>query len=106
MLPHNGPPICTPWCSVHPEGPQWEECPSGFTVTCRRVIQCEESGDGNPVTITLERFARYGEGRLLVDPVTVQVYATGDITPEDAKRLGYTLIRAAELAHEPIAVPA
>jgi hypothetical protein len=90
------PPDCPPWCESDHDG--WTERSGTITKTCTRSRPAMHDLDGQPVTVTLERFADLDAGHVEVAEPQVTVEVHGALSPLAAVRLSRTLHDLAALA--------
>lgn len=89
-------PQCTSWCETTHDG--WDETGPDITKTCTCTRRVTDDLDGQPVTVTLERFATVDYGAVTINAPEVRVNVMGSLGMRAALALAQALQELGELA--------
>lgn len=96
------PPQCTPWCRTPGSG--WDVSVGSVTKTCRCVIESAPDEDGEPFTVSLERFARVEGDRVYVEEPRIQLPSGSRYRPDAVAFICETIGRAVDVLDAPARV--
>jgi hypothetical protein len=97
--PHNPPaPACPVWCDAHPHGADWDVDPGAVTKTCTRRVVAAADTDGQPVVISLERFAELVCGAVSVGAAVVRIEAHGSLVLDCARNVARVVMSMVDRA--------
>lgn len=83
-------PPCPSWCAD--PGAGWDVSPAATSKLCELAHEPTLDVDGEPVAITLHRFAELVDGQVAVEDPTLSVRAHGRLDLDHAQRLGQAIL--------------